>query len=66
MSYNSILINLDLTDLYSIFNKLSEYIQFIIVKVDIMQKNYRNIFFIGDFFTVQNIKLRKTDRKSVV
>ena len=60
MSYDSILINLDFTDLYSIFNKLSEYIQFIIVKVDIMQKNYRNIFFIGDFFTVQNIKLRKT------
>ena len=60
MSYDSILINLDFTDLFSIFNKLSEYIQFIIVKVDIMQKNYRNIFFIGDFFTVKNIKLRKT------
>ena len=60
MSYDSILINLDLTDLYSIFNKLSEYIQFIIVKVDIMQKNYRNIFFIVDFLTVQNIKLRKS------
>mgnify|MGYP003548223484 FL=1 len=60
MSYDSILINLDFTDLFSIFNKLSEYIQFIIVKVDIMQKNYRNIIFIVDFLTVQNIKLRKS------
>ena len=60
MSYDSILINLDFTDLFSILNKLSEYIQFIIVKVDIMQKNYRNIFFIVDFLTVQNIKLRKS------